>query len=140
MVITTAQVLRRFKSCPRRVIDSRWWGSLTMAPARNKAKLLSSVNRTTKIIYHHHHYIEVRAKILTIWRIHDIIWALWHRHESIIIYFSKSADVSRKIWSDDRKYWELFQYFLMTGQSRFYLDLLPRYSNLIMVQFWQDFG
>ena len=31
------QVLRRFKSCSRRVGDSRWWGSLTMVPAENKA-------------------------------------------------------------------------------------------------------
>ena len=49
------QVLRRFKSCPRRVGDSRWRGSLTMVPAGNKAKRLSSVNHTTKTIYHHHH-------------------------------------------------------------------------------------
>ena len=31
------QVLRRFKSCSRRVGDSRWWGSLTVVPAGNKA-------------------------------------------------------------------------------------------------------
>ena len=45
---------------------------------------------------------------------------------------------------DDIKYCykceELFQYFLMRGQCRFYLDLLPRYSNLKIVQFGQDFG
>ena len=39
----------------RRVGDSRWWGSLTMAPAGNKAKRLSSVNHTTRTIHHHHH-------------------------------------------------------------------------------------
>ena len=50
------QVLRRFKSCPRRVGDPRWWGSLTMVPARNKAKILSSVNYVTKTIHHHHHH------------------------------------------------------------------------------------
>ena len=43
-----AQVLRRFKSCTRCVRDSRWWGSLTMVPARNKAKRLPLVNQTTK--------------------------------------------------------------------------------------------
>ena len=48
------QVLRRFKSCSRRVGDSRWWGSLAMVPAGNKAKSLSSVNHTTKTIHHHH--------------------------------------------------------------------------------------
>ena len=37
----------------RRVGDSRWWGSLTMVPAGNKAKRLSSVNHTTKTIHHH---------------------------------------------------------------------------------------
>ena len=49
---TWTQVLRRFKSCSRRVGDSRWWGSLTMVPAENKAKRLSSVNHTTKTIHH----------------------------------------------------------------------------------------
>ena len=46
------QVLGRFKSCSRRVGDSRWWGSLTMVPAGNKAKRLSSVNHTTITIHH----------------------------------------------------------------------------------------
>ena len=49
------QVLRRIKSCSWRVGDSRWWRSLTMVPAGNKAKCLSSVNHTTKIIHRHHH-------------------------------------------------------------------------------------
>ena len=31
------QALRRFKPCSWRVGDSRWWGSLTMVPAGNKA-------------------------------------------------------------------------------------------------------
>ena len=50
------QVLRRFKSCSRRVGDSGWWGSLTMVLAEDKAKRLSSVNHTTKTIHHHHHH------------------------------------------------------------------------------------
>ena len=33
-------------SCSRRVGDSRWWGSLIMVPAGNKAKRFSSVNHT----------------------------------------------------------------------------------------------
>ena len=45
------KALCRFKSCSRRVGDSRWWKSLTMVPARNKAKRLSSVNHTTKTIH-----------------------------------------------------------------------------------------
>ena len=53
MVITTTQLHstkpeRRFKPCSRRVGVSRWWESLTMVPAGNKAKGVSSVNHTTK--------------------------------------------------------------------------------------------
>ena len=64
VVITTAQphstkawtqLLRRLKPCSRRVGDSRWWRSLTMISAGNKAKRLSLVNHTTKTIHHHHH-------------------------------------------------------------------------------------
>ena len=44
-------VLCRFKPCSRRVGDSRWWGSLTMVAAGNKAKQFLSVNHTTKTIY-----------------------------------------------------------------------------------------
>ena len=49
------QVLRRFKSYLRRIVDSRWWGSLAMVLAGNKAKRLSPLNHTTKTINHHHH-------------------------------------------------------------------------------------
>ena len=49
------QVLHRLKFCTRRVGDSRWWRSLTMVPAGNNAKCLSSVYHTTKTIHHHHH-------------------------------------------------------------------------------------
>ena len=35
---------------------------------------------------------------------------------------------------------KLFQYFLMRGQCRFYLGLLPKNSNLKMIQFRQNFG
>ena len=42
------QVLRKFKSSSRRIGHSRWWGSLTMVPARNAVKRLSWVNHTTK--------------------------------------------------------------------------------------------
>ena len=62
------QVLRRLKPCLRRVGDSRWWRSLTVVPAGNKAKRFSSVNHTTETIHHHHHYhhhhhITFRSKI-----------------------------------------------------------------------------
>ena len=49
-------ILFNFIPCSRRVGDSRWWGSLTVVPAGNKAKRLSSVNHTTKAIHHHHHH------------------------------------------------------------------------------------
>ena len=51
----STQVLRKFKSCSRPVGDSCCWGSLTMIPAENKAKRLSSVNHTKKTIHHHLH-------------------------------------------------------------------------------------
>ena len=47
------QILRRFKSCSRRVGDLRWSWSVTMVPAGNKAKRLLSVNHTSKTIHHH---------------------------------------------------------------------------------------
>ena len=63
VVITTAQLhstkpeLRFwFKPCSRRAGDSRWWGSLAMVPAGNKAKRLSSVSHTTKTMHHLHHW------------------------------------------------------------------------------------
>ena len=49
-------VLHRFKPCLRCVRDSRCGGSLTTVPAGNKAKRLSSVNHTIKIIHRHHHH------------------------------------------------------------------------------------
>ena len=69
VVITTAQlhltkpqVLRRFKSCSRLAGDSRWWGSLTMTSAGNKAKRFSSVNHKQLII------------IITKWRMNTSIF------------------------------------------------------------------
>ena len=53
------QVLRRIKSCSRRVGDSRWWESLTVVLTGNKAKRLSSVSHTTKIIHRHQHHSKV---------------------------------------------------------------------------------
>ena len=45
-----------FKFCLRRVGDLSWRESLTMVPAGIKAKRLSTVNHTSKTIYHHHHH------------------------------------------------------------------------------------
>ena len=81
------QVLRRFKSCSRRVGDSRWWGSLTMVPAGNKAKRLSSVNHTTKIIHHHHHQLSTAIAWISVgvcikWNKIDFVITLQCRQES----------------------------------------------------------
>ena len=49
--------------CLRRVGDLRWWGSLTMVLAGNKAKRLSSFNHTTRTIHnlcHHHQPLSIR--------------------------------------------------------------------------------
>ena len=77
VILTTAQlhstkpklkILRWFKSCSRRVGESQWWGSLTMAPAGNKAKRLSSVDRATKTIHHHHfERTELEKKYFLTW-------------------------------------------------------------------------
>ena len=42
------QVMHRFKSYSWHVRDLRWWGSLAVVLAGNKAKRLSSVKHTTK--------------------------------------------------------------------------------------------
>ena len=46
--------IRRKHDRSQRVGDSRWWEFLTVAPAGNKAKRISSANHTTKAIHHHH--------------------------------------------------------------------------------------
>ena len=56
------QVLRRFKFYSRRVGDLRWWRTLTMVPAGNKVKCLSSVNHATKTIHHHHPILTIDVK------------------------------------------------------------------------------
>ena len=51
------QILRRFKSCSRRVANSRLWGSLTMVRLEIRRTRISSVNQTAKAIHPHHHII-----------------------------------------------------------------------------------
>ena len=63
--------INKLLSCSRRVGNSRWWGSLTMVPAGNKAKRLSSVNHTTKTI--HHQFIIIKFCILLVSRIFFIL-------------------------------------------------------------------
>ena len=73
-VITTAQLHStkpELRFCAgsnpaRRVRDSRWWGSLTIVPAGNKAKRLSSVNHTTETIHHHHHHHYLKQKLIIV--------------------------------------------------------------------------
>ena len=84
------------------------------------------------------------GRIFTIWRRHDVIWTSWRCRKSNTIYSSKNVNVSKKIWLDGMKYCykckDLFHYFRIRGQCSSYLYLLPRKSNLKMIQFWQDFG
>ena len=47
-------LLCRFRSCLWFIRDLQWWGSLTMFPAGNKAKLPSSVNKLCSIRPLHH--------------------------------------------------------------------------------------
>ena len=58
------QAFRKFKPCSWRVRNLRWWGSLTMVPAGNKAKHLSSVNHSTKTIHHHKRVASRVVKLL----------------------------------------------------------------------------
>ena len=51
----------RFKSCSWLGRDSRWWGSLTMVMAENKAIRLSPIDHTTKAT-HHHHVLQKKKK------------------------------------------------------------------------------
>ena len=74
-------VLRKLKSCSRHVGDSRWWGSMTMVPAGNKAKHLSSVNHTTKTIHHHHHHQRNPHEIHNFREYHNVpllLPIIWH--------------------------------------------------------------
>ena len=66
------QVKRRFKPCLQCDKDSRCWGSLTMVPARNKAKRLLSVNHITKRIHHHHHHHHHYH--------HQCLWSIYSFH------------------------------------------------------------
>ena len=71
------------KACSRRVGDSRRWGSLTMAQARNKAKCLSSVNHTTKAVHHH------------------------HNHQSSPLHIASSQARTRNLWCPSASYGKL---------------------------------
>ena len=57
MVINTAQLhSTKPEPCLLCIRNLWWWGSLTVVPAADKAKCLSSVNHTTKTIHLHHHH------------------------------------------------------------------------------------
>ena len=79
------QLLRRFESCLRRVGNVRWWGSLTMVLAGNKAKRFSSVNHTKKqftiiiiiiiiIIISNSYFFVIRVKIYKFKARNDKCW------------------------------------------------------------------
>ena len=74
----------RFCAGSQRVRDSPWWGSLTMAPAGNKAKCLLPVNHMTKTIHHHHHLHHNCSVICTVTlcsvlhQTHSEFWQIQH--------------------------------------------------------------
>ena len=90
---TWTRVLRMFKSSSWHVRDLRWWGSLTVVPAGNKAKRLLSVNHTTKTI--HHRYNNDNVIITTSHHIHNPgifnVWGIFKTLSNIL---------------DDEAYWE----------------------------------
>ena len=108
------QVLRRFKSCRRRVRDSRRWGSLTMVPAENKAKRLSSVNHTARTIHHHHHHHHqgsLKDKILDPFNtksdakiILNFFFFIW------VFFHCANRDKSMKLCTHGQ-YWLLIKFF-----------------------------
>ena len=49
------------------VRDLRWWGSLTIVPAGNKTRPLSSVNHTAKAIHHLHHQLSTAPNPLRLY-------------------------------------------------------------------------
>ena len=99
-----ALVLRRFKPCSRRIGDSRWWGYLTMVPAGNKAKHLSSVNHTTKKQFIIHQFI----------------------HESIF-----STKISKK---QDDSNWFIFSCFIRVCWRQYNASLASRNREKINIQ------
>ena len=127
------QVLHRFKSCSWRVGDSRWWGSLTMVPAGNKAKRLLSVNHTTKTI-HHHHKNEIWIK----WQAFqaDILRVVWrfkltYSHRTITMQFQQFE----AIWNN-RKKQNQFKLFLM--KSLFHVQQRKTYKKTISITRKED--
>ena len=52
-----SHVLRRFKSSSRHFKNWRWWGSLTIVLAGNKATRLSLVNHTKKTFHYHQYHL-----------------------------------------------------------------------------------
>ena len=63
---TTPEV--RFCACLWHVEDSRWWGFLTMVPAENKGKRLSSFSHTKNNNNHHHHHHHHHQSWLLFWK------------------------------------------------------------------------
>ena len=85
------QVLRRFKSCSRRVIDWWWWESVTLIQTGNKANHLSSINHFAKTIHHHHYYHYHHHQTSSLYRIFLNI----HK----IQIFSATRSVSYMFWT-----------------------------------------
>ena len=114
-----------FISCSWHAGDSRWWGSLTMTLAGNKAKRLSSINHTTKTIHHHHCQAQHVSDTLqlsqrqTSLKRHILAKNLFRRHVFCKVFHTKP--LLAEIWS---KYKQLCCSFIR------FLNLDNRYFSL----------
>ena len=97
------QVLDSVKSYLRRVGDSRWWGSLTVAPSGNKARHLSSFNYTTKTIHRRHHKKLPDKKAKVNLKIYDVTgWTANNYNTYIAQYLKKQSWPDNEIRSVNR--------------------------------------
>ena len=106
----------RFCAGSQRVRDSPWWGSLTMAPAGNKAKCLLPVNHMTKTIHHHHHLHHNCSVICTVTlcsvlhQTHSEFWQIQH------LFFQ--VYTRTRISNHIQSYWGIFTHKAYSGVFR----------------------
>ena len=82
--------------------NSRWWGSLTMVQAENKAKHLSLISHITKTIHHHHHHQHQSNNNLT-----GLTWII---SSSKVSYLHQVTNF-RKSFCSNRKFVEKAEWF-----------------------------
>ena len=105
VVITTAQLHStkpELRFCAgsnpaRRVRNSRWWGSLTIVMAGNKAKRFSSGNYTPKTIHHHCNLIRYISFAGCFIKQHNTVEYLGYQLDSKLRGEELASKVLRKI-------------------------------------------